>query len=63
MLNKIVNQRQDRDVKQSMAYLGVRIPQGLLDAITAEAGESGLSLSETVRVLLQFAIDVKHRGM
>jgi hypothetical protein len=66
MLNKSgnVKQRHDPIVKQSgspagrMSYLGVRIPAKLLDAIDAMAG----SRSKTVRELLQFALNVKHRG-
>jgi hypothetical protein len=55
MLNKIVKQHEDHDVKQSdrMVYLGVRIPAELLDEIDAMPGEGR---SSKIRELLQFAI-------
>jgi len=46
-------------VKQrpAMAYIGVRIPQALLNKIDAMGG----SRSETIRELLQFALNVKQQ--
>jgi hypothetical protein len=56
----MLNIAKSETVKQrsAMAYIGVRIPQALLQEIDAMSG----SRSETIRELLQFALDVKHQG-
>ena len=56
----MLNIAKSETVKQrpAMVYVGVRIPQALLHEIDAISG----CRSETIRELLQFAINVRHRG-
>ena len=59
METSMLNIVKSKTVKQrpAMAYIGVRIPQALLNEIDTMGG----SRSETIRELLQFALNVKQQ--
>jgi Arc/MetJ-type ribon-helix-helix transcriptional regulator len=44
-----------------MSCISIRMPAKLIAALDAEVEKTGGSISKTVRELLQFALDTKHR--
>jgi metal-responsive CopG/Arc/MetJ family transcriptional regulator len=49
------------DRESRMSCISIRMPAKLIAALDAEVEKTGGSISKTVRELLQFALDTKHR--